>query len=247
MYNISALLGNNTFEVETRDANNANPNTSLYTIPDGNYSVLSLRDFLNNQLSGKISISYNYHNNTYTLIKNNSNFRYYIKNIKCSKSLGLSTTTEVTLLGINTAFINMVEYQQIIVKSDLSYHDLCQDNITRVQDDLFNISQVLFWISKQDVEPFKNISYNNCDAGDSFTYNINDNNISSINFKVFNENNQLITDCPDWFLHLRFAVVKREKETYFILLKKCIKVLMDIKYVLLNIFFFSNIRKRRKY
>lgn len=237
MYNISSILKNNTFEVETRDSNNQNPSTTLYTIPDGNYSVLTLRDFLNTELSGKISISYNYHNNTYTFIKTNSNNRYYIKNINCPKSLGLSTDTEITLQGINSTFINMVEYQQIIIKSDLSYRDLCQDNISRVQDDLFNISQVLFWTSKQDVEPFKNISYNNCDAGDSFTYNIIDDNINSINFKVFNENNQLITDCPDWFLHLRFTIVKKETDTYINLFNKGLKALNDIKYVLLNIFF----------
>lgn len=234
MYNISTLLNNYTFQLENVDTS-VQPNTSTistYTIPVGNYSVLQLKDTLNNLLSGKVSVSYNYQSNTYTLIKTNSNFRYYIKNIKCSKALNIQDNTEITSQGIETGYINLVEYQQVIIKSDLIYQDLNQDNIVFVQDDIFNLSQILFWCNKQDVEPFKCISYQNEDAGNSFSYNISNTNISKLSFQIMNENNILIQDCPEWFMHIKFHIYKKNKTDYDKILNIIINLLNDIKFAM---------------
>ena len=239
MYNISTLLNNYTFDIENIDLS-VQPNTSTtstYTIPFGNYSVLQLRDTLNNLLAGKVSVSYNYQSNTYTLIKTNSNFRYYIKNIKCSKALNITDNTEITSQGIQTNYINLVEYQQIIIKSDLIYQDLNQDNIVFVQDDIFNLSQILFWCNKQDVEPFKCISYQNEDGGNSFSYNISNTNISKITFQIMNENNMLIEDCPEWFLHVKFHIYKKSIMDYDKLFNTMIGLLRDIKFAITRLLF----------
>lgn len=230
MYNISAIIGNNTFDIRRTGLDGLNPVINTYTIPDGNYSVLTLRDTINNLLSGIASITYNYANNTYTYKLTNIYYKYYIENIKCSKALGIYNTKEITIAGITGNYVNMIEYQQIIIKTDLIHSDLNQDNICYKQDDVFNISQILLWVNKQDVEPYRCISYDN---NDTFTYNLINTSINKIKFTVHNENNNLITDCPDWFLHLKFKIVDKENN----LIKSVLRLLGDIKYILYNIFF----------
>lgn len=239
MYNISSLLNNYTFQIDNIDLS-VQPNTtttSTYTIPYGNYSVLQLRDTLNNLLSGKVSVSYNYQSNTYTLIKTNTNFKYFIKNITCNKALNIPNNIEITSEGIQTSYINLVEYQQVIIKSDLIYQDLNQDNIIYLQDDKFNLSQILFWVNKQDVEPFKCITYQNIDGGDSFSYNIQNKNITKINFQITNENDKLIEDCPDWFLHVKFHIYKKNNIDYDKITNMIMNLLNDIKYIMTRMLF----------
>lgn len=238
MYNVSPTLDNQTFSFERRDLSNNWLATINMTIPSGNYSVLTLRDRLNIMFNNVISVSYNYPTNTYTFKNLETGYRYFLTNVKCSKLIGVSSGTEL-LSGNGTtgSYINMVDYQQVIVKTDLVYDDLNQDNIVDVKDDAFNISQILFWCNKQDVEPFKCISYTNQDGGDSFSYNIVNQNISKINFKIVNENNNLITDCGDWFLHIKFSVYDKNDMTYQEMANNIIKLLNNIYYVLLNILF----------
>jgi hypothetical protein len=240
MYNISTVLKNNTFDIEIRTLEDDFIDIITYTIPDGNYSVLTLRDTLNNLLEGKINISYNYGSNTYTLFNINAgNNRYHLKNIKCCKLIGIYNDMEITLTPFTGSYANMVNYQQILLKTDLQHESLNQDTITDINNDL-NISQILCWFNKQDVEPFRSISYIN-QGSSCFCYNILNNNISSINFTLCNERNEVITDADEWLLHLQFVVRKKEDSTLYELGKKIINLLNDINYILMNIFFKNNI------
>lgn len=236
MYNISNSLNNYHFEIEKINIQTNESQIVSYNIPYGNYSVYSLRDTLNSLLSGDISLSYNNYTNTYTFTKLNNNFRYYIKNIQCNKALNIHENTEI-VSGIQTDFINLIEYQQILIKTDLIYDDLNQDNLFYRADDLLNISSILFWTHRQNIQPFSTITYENNDAGDSFSYNLVNTNLNAINFKVYNEEDELISDCPDWFIHLRFRVIDRPKSYDFSnAFERIFKLLNDIKFVLTNIF-----------
>jgi hypothetical protein len=238
MYNISNTLNNSSFQIQVDDliANTSSVNT--YNIPYGNYSVYTLRDVLNTLLVNiNISVAYNFHTNTYTFTKTNDALIYTIKNIKCDKALNIPDNT-VLINGYQTGFINLVEYQQILVKTDLIYDDLNQDNLFYKADDLMNISSILFWTHRQNTQPFSTITYENNDAGDSFSYNLVNTNLSNINLKVYNEDDQLITDCPDWFIHLRFRIIDRPKVYDFkSAFDKLFSLLVDIKYLLGRIFF----------
>jgi len=243
MYNISSKLGNNTFDI--MEVKNPAIQTNTYTIPDGNYSVLSLKDVLNTLLGGKIEVSYNYASNTYLftpLINENElgGIIYWIKNIKCSQFIGIYSdraflTGSLGLLSRTSGYLNMVNYQQILLKTDLQHESLNQDTITDKNNDL-NISQILFWVNKQDVEPFQSISYVN-QGSSCFSYNILNDNISSIRFTLFNERNEPITDAQEWLLHLQFVVRKKEEQTMYEIAKNIIKLLTDINYLLMNILF----------
>ena len=237
MYNVSAELGNNTFDIEVRNiSTNAFVSNIFITIPDGNYSVLSLRDLLNVKMSGYIQVTYNSAQNSYTFKKTDSGFRYYFKNIKAYKMIGISSYTEITTTGVISKYVNMKDYQQVIIKTDLAYEDLNQDNISDNDSDL-NVSQILFWCSKQDIEPFGCISYNNEDAGNSFSYNIVNKNISSISFRIVNEYNQPITDAGEWLLHIQFTINDKLQYSNEQIGKTLIKQLNDANFTLLNILF----------
>lgn len=238
MYNISSIIGNNTFDIEIRNISTNGLISTIYKkIPDGNYSVYSLRDILNNLLTEIISVSYNSAQNTYTFKKIDNNFKYVIKNISCRKQLGLYyTSIEITSQGITSEYLNMIDYQQIIIKTDLDYMSLNQDNISD-DDNNLNVSQILLFVNRQDVEPFKTIKYQNEDAGDSFSYNLVNQNINKINFKVYNEHNILIKDCPDWLMHLKITVNDKNHITFYDYAEKISKLLSDIHYVLLNMLF----------
>ncbi len=232
MYNVSALIGNNSFDLEL-----VGGSTTLqsYIIPDGNYSVLTLRDTLNVLLNGLMTVSYNYSNNTYTFTKSTIVYTITIKNIKCPQLIGIDKNTEITIGGVNSSYINMVDYSQIIIMSDLNYMDLNQDNI--MYDENMRISQILLQVVKQDVEPFRSITNND----DKISYNLTNNNINRIRFTIMNEKGKEITDIGDWYLHLNFEVC--EKEDYRSIVKGLMKVLLDIKH-LLQTFFFSYIMIR---
>lgn len=235
MYNITS--DNNTFDIQRVLAFDGSGSIiKTITIPIGNYSVLTFRDKIKSlfsniaEIGNNIDIVYNIANNTYTFINYNTTYRYYIKNIKCKKQLGLYVDWQITTSGITGSFINMVDYSQIIVKSDLIYNDLNQDNI---QYDELRISQILLFITRQDVEPFKSISY----SGDDFNYTLSNTDINSITFNITNERNELI-NCDNWFLHLNFEIIDDKKDYSFLvirLMKKILDILDDIKYVLMSI------------
>lgn len=225
MYNITD--DNNTFTLESYYIADGTITTNNYIIPKGNYSVLTFRDVLKSLLIGKIDIQYNIPSNTYTFLKTNLSYIYTIKNIKCGKQIGIYDDTEITSIGTTGSFVNMVDYSQIIVKSNLNYKDLNMDNI--FYDDGMRISQILLFTSKQDVEPFKSITF----SGEDFSYNLLNTNINNIVFTIVNERNEPIKNCGEWFLHLKFEILNDRED----IMGKVLKVLVDIKYVLLNIFF----------
>lgn len=227
MYNVSTLIGNNTFDLELISGTS---NLQSYTIPDGNYSVLTLRDTLNGLLNNLVNVSYNYSNNTYTFTKTSVTYTTItIKNIKCPQLIGISSNTEITLAGIKGGYINMVDYSQIIVMSDLNYMDLNQDNI--LYDENMRISQILLQVIRQDVEPFSAITGDD----DGVCYNLLNNNINRIRFKIMNEKGKEIEDIGDWYLHLNFEVV--EKEDIRSMYRGIMKILGDIKHLLMTLFF----------
>jgi hypothetical protein len=230
MYNVSTILKNNTYDIEKRTLAGVFVNNTTYIIPDGNYSVLTLRELLNAQLSGIASISYNFASNTYTFVRTDSTYRYIIKNIKCSQLIGVNTDTEIT--SFTGTYCNMVNYQQVILKTDLQHESLNQDTISDTKNDL-NISQILFWTNKQDVEPFQAISYTN-NGGNCYSYNITNDNISSLHFTLCNERNELISDAPEYMIHIQFVVREKQEYSNYQLAKKMIGLMAENNHMILT-------------
>lgn len=213
-------------------------------------------DYIGYHLNKFINISYNPAQNTFSFKRANAvafdetglqfqsmmdtgtQYYYSIVPLNFGTFLGLKEEFKIPAdrTNINGGYINMVEYQQIILKCpSLDFYDLTQDNINDKDSEL-NLSQILFWVNKQDVEPFKSINYNNEDACTSYSFNVNNENISSLNFKLCNENNETIEDADDYLLQLKLSVYDKNESIYKEMGMKILNLLDDIFYLLLNAF-----------
>jgi len=210
--------------------------TYTYNIPDGNYSYLSLMDYLNQILTGKIKVEYLKHRNAFKFTNLNYNtYDYYIKPENAGKFLGLYEDLELTDYGgiQNTSkegsYINLTNYSHIIIKSNnLDFEDNTQDNINNKQ---MGNSQILFMIDKQDIMPFQLISYRNQDQTDNYSYNITNSQINNIDLQLFNEKGEILKDTSDYFLILKIIQFNKE------IVIDTIPYLDDIKFILMDMMF----------
>lgn len=230
MYNVNQYTNNSSFVLQKNNTENI-----VVNIPYGNYSVYSLRDQLNILMTGLISVVYNVATNTYTY-KNLTINDYKLNPMNCKRLLGLSTLTTITTQGITSSYINMVDYQQVILRCPtLVFESSSMDNI-QDNKNFIAISDILYWVNKQDVEPFKMINYRNEDCSTAYSYNIVNKSFSSLNFKLVNEFNKPIYDAPDFLLQLQITIFDKNNQTYLREASiQIVKLLNDIYFALLNI------------
>jgi hypothetical protein len=127
----------------------------------------------------------------------------------------------------------MVNYQQIILKCpSLNFVNFSQDNI----NSFFGVSDILFWINKQDIEPFQTIKY----EGTLYNYNLTNENLSLLNFQLMNENNEYLEDANDYLLQLQITVSDKNENFYKDTISRILAKLTDISFTLLNILFTKN-------
>ena len=237
MYNVNPTIKNNTFILEQRNLSNVLVSSTTITIPYGNYTAYTLRDALNGLLANKITVVYNVATNSYTYTNTDNTKIFYIIPNKCNKLLGINETTQILTSGTSGGYINLVNFSHIIIKSpSLEFEDLTQDNISTT-DNIMTISNILFVCNKQDFQPFQMISYKNEDGGDSYSFNVINKNISHLNFILYNENNQIIEDAPDFQLELKITIFDKNDELFREIGIQSLSLLDDIYFTLLNILF----------
>lgn len=139
---------------------------SILTIPVGNYNVITFMKKLNELLLNIINVSYNTAQNTFTYNKViDDNSVYEIDVLKMGNYFGIDNI--LTISNNESIYtgscINMVKYNKIILSlNNVNYDFGTLDNLNK---DKTNTSSILLWVSRQDIEPYLNISYNNCDGG----------------------------------------------------------------------------------
>ena len=234
MYNINS--NNNCFQVYKNGTLFA-----TYYIDSGNYSVLTLRNWLNTALAGFITVTYNTAQNTFTYTSTDAANTYKIKSINTAAILGLSNNIQLTIptTGYTGTYVNMVNYNKLIIRTpNISYEVGSVENLLGGE---MKISSILFWASKQNVEPFREITYNNEDAGNSFCYNIFNHEINTINFQLTNEKGEFITDAPDYLLGLQFIVYQRDEDLQTAYIQSMLQYIKDIYFVMLWFMEYFNI------
>lgn len=210
--------------------------TYTYNIPNGNYSYISLMEYLNQVLAGKIKVEYLKHRNAYKFTNLNYNvYDYYIKPENAGKFLGLMEELELTDYGgiqnisKEGSHINLTNYSHIIIKSNLlDFEDNTQDNIEMSG---LRSSSILFMIDKQDIPPFQLISYRNFDKSDNYSYNITNRQINIIDLHLFNEKGETLTETDDYFLTLKITLFNKENNDI------SVPYLDDIRFLMMSMMF----------
>jgi len=200
------------------------------TIPDGNYSYLTLLNYLKNNVEFNTYLDIEY-------IKERNSFKFTNKlqegNISiipnnCKNILGIKTQLLVET-SIESSYINLTNYSHIIIKSNnILFEDNTQDNINNIE---LGNSSILFMIDKQDIAPFQLISYRNYDKSDNYSYNISNRQISSIDLHLYNEKGEVLTNTDDYFLTLKFVIFNKEE------IQPQMIQLDDIRFLLMDLIF----------
>mgnify|MGYP003326033250 CR=1 FL=1 len=239
MYNVNQYTSNNLFNVI-----NSSGTITSYSIPFGNYNAYTLADALNTLLSGKIQVVYNIPTNTYTYTNLTASY-LDISPINCKKLLGISTITRINAnQSITSTYINMVDYQQIIIKCPtLVFENCSMDNIQDKNNNIA-ISDFLYWVNKQDIEPFKMINYRNEDCSTLYSYNVLNTRLSLLNFKLVNELNQPIYDAPDFLMQIQISVFDKDNNYFKEASLQLLKLVNDIYFILLSFFSVLGVFKR---
>jgi len=206
MYNINSK--NNEFDIIT-------PNETVRkTISEGNYSIKTFMAQLNNLIGNDlISITYNEAQNTYTFAKSVELIdTYKIKPISIGQLIGVldNQEYEIGISGYTTGLINLINYNKVMVRTEnVAYYYSNVENIRNNNNSVFN-SNIIFWKSKADTEPFKILKYNNEDGGNSFVYKVENTQINSIIFQLRNERNEIITDAPDYMMVIQYNFYEKK-------------------------------------
>ena len=188
---------------------------TIYTIPNGNYSVKTFMAMMSGLINDvNIIISYNTAQNTYTFTKKAGITQlHYLIPSKIWGLINLLPTTiyEIPTVGLTTGYINLVNYSKIILRTEgVNYYYSNIENYGGLNgvSNKSTLSNIIFWACKSDIEPFKVIKYNNEDAGRSFSYKIENKEINNLTLQLKNENNEFITDAPDYLIALQFNFYK---------------------------------------
>lgn len=234
MYNINSH--NNHFQLITTDLNGGNQLIYNYYIPDGNYSVVDLKNWINSNNNFMI-ITYNTITNKYTFVKSNNSIKLYLNIINSGAFLGFDNGSTIEIISyISMNKLNIVYSNKIIIRAlNLNFEIESLENINNT-DDKFELSNILLWVSKNDIAPFQVISYNNYDGGNSYSYNLYNKSIDTIHFLITNEFNEVITDLPDWTMSCQFSIYERKDDEMTRLIAISNNYLREI-YVFLHIFY----------
>ena len=212
MYNINA--SNSKFIINEYDDVGDLISSTVYQIPDGNYSVHSLRLWFIGAFLNIFKVLYNPAQNTLTFMKEIINdHTYHIQPINCGQCLGLQNDSiyEITTQGLTTSYISLINFNKIILRTqNINYNMNNIENLHKTVSRL-HFSDILFWKSKQDIEPFRNIGYSNEDSGNSFNLTLQDKQLTSLKLQLKNEMGDFITDASNYLLVLQISIMDEEK------------------------------------
>jgi hypothetical protein len=77
------------------------------------------------------------------------------------------------------------------------------------------------------------LKYNNEDGGNSFSYKIENKEINNISFLLKNENNEFITDAPDYMVALQFNFYRIEDDIMKLNIISINKIINEIYNILI--------------
>lgn len=231
MLNVSAAHSNNTFAIVLFDI------SYFITIPDGNYTAVSLRDWINDYMttnSYPLAFNYDKSTNRYWLVTSvgisGTDLTFYPKN--CAQLFGFTKKVSYVIQYPNEyysdTYVNMLPYTKIILTTSLTFDNNTQQNLALpYRNGNAGVGNIVHWFDR-DIPPFTTISYTN---NMNKEIEISDRNIKSIKFSLVNEFGTSIYDAPQCLLH--FQLITYDNTNWY---KKFYSLLNDISYYLLSLY-----------
>ena len=134
---------------------------------------------------------------------------------------------EITSQGLTTGLINLSVYSKVILRTQgITYYQSNLENLTNTSA-LQLYSDVIFWKTKTDIEPFKMISYNNEDAVNNFSLQLQHKMIFRLQLQLKNEKNEFITDAPDYTAVIQYNTYEKQDDVVKITIVSLLKLLND--------------------
>jgi hypothetical protein len=200
MLNISSYHENNKFKIVDVGI------TTIYTIPDGNYSITTLKDTFNElTINSSIALNYEPLTNKFYISCADTGITFYPMNMNLI--LGFNKTSYSLIVGDNYAntFANLLSYTKIIlVSNNLVFNPTTDNNLINQYSSKDGINEIICWVDK-DQPTFTTIKYINLNNDE---HKIANKNLTYINFILMNEYKEIIKDVPEYYVQFQIKIKK---------------------------------------
>jgi len=154
-----------------------------------------------------IGTTYNDAQNTYTFTRLMSASNTY----KLKPIITDNIEYEIGTLGYTTGLVHLINYNKVIVRTEnISYYYSNVENISTNTNNSVISSDIIFWKSKADIEPYKILKSNNEDGGNSFVYKIENRQMNSVIFLLRNELYEIIYEAPDYMMVIQYNFYEKQ-------------------------------------
>lgn len=216
----STQESNNKFHIIYKDLSYNILKTEVYSIAEGNYNVFEMLDELQNLLINVASVTYNSVTNKFTFKREyiDENEYIYIKSDSAQNFIGFENGIEylVDIATTSIIVLNMAGHSTILLEiPNIQTRPNILDNIN--SDGIVQPSAILCFITI-DVPSFGLLKYENLDAGNSFSYVLEEKEINSLNIIIRDQDKQII-NVSDYQLCLQFIIRNKGTSTNLTLLK----------------------------
>lgn len=237
-YNINER--NDRFDIIIRDEDDEIVEEVKFTITHGNYSVLTFRDYINAVCKEYFQMTYNSSRNIYKIksVYADITKTVYLKTISSGQFFGLDNTTdienELDPEGEEMDYTaNMCSFDKIVLNAyGLNPELMSIENLGR-KDPEFERSSILLWASRTDIPINGMIKYDNYDAGNSYSYNLYDNEINSFRLVLTDEFGNILDSALDYTLLLRFEIYNNNKRQLYNQIELLSNYMSTISYYLM--------------
>jgi len=241
----------NYFNLIFRNNTNAVYLTQKLYLNVGNPNVYDLVSDINAKLSGYLSCTYDNIKNkiTYTRIyaQTTNYYNMYIYPITSSNFFGFNTAeTLISFSGTESTYpinVNTIRALSVGLDGDVSFNNNNMES--SIGNSVYKASDLIFQTSVNVPRGYL-IDYQNIDGGDSFKFNLGNNDrIKYLILSVYDQDGNTITDMTDYIIHVQFTINKKSQQE--LLLKtlidynrQCYLVLGHIFDIIHNLVFRKN-------
>ena len=219
---------NNKYSITICNIDGSGEITYSFTIPEGNYNVLQMLKILNDNLNPhSVIITYTETTNKYTFKNTFLDTKKIILNPDTAYDfLGFRNGTVVEILPLQSILsektINMAGDELVVLQMpNLQFTYPLMSNF---KGGVMIQSNIVAYLPIN-APPYALLEYNNEDAGDSFSYRLENTQIDSIRLLCFNQDSQNI-QVGDYQLNFQFEIHK--KITEYDVLKRIERLVSNI-------------------